>query len=51
MSGNRRIIVGEITQGKLRGADLKDALGRELTNEQKEDGIIKRKNNGKSKKK
>lgn len=38
MAGNRRIVVGNITQGNLRGKALGDALYRGLCNEEKEDG-------------
>lgn len=35
MSGVRRLVVGEISQGKTRGKALGDALARELNGEQK----------------
>lgn len=38
MAGNRRIIVGNITQGNLKGKALGDALYRDLCNEATEDG-------------
>lgn len=50
MAGNRRIVVGNIAQGNLRGKALSDALARELNNEEKEDGAIKRKIMGTKKK-
>lgn len=45
MSGNRRIVVGRVSQNtKIRGKALADALGRELVNEMDEGSSTKKKN-------
>ena len=43
MAGNRRIVVGDIAQGNLRGKALGDALYRDLNKLPAEDGVPNKK--------
>lgn len=43
MAGNRRIVVGNIAQSKVRGKALGDALYNQLNHEEKVDGSMKKK--------
>lgn len=43
MSGVRRLVIGDITQGKLRGKALGDALAKDLNSEECATSAMKKK--------